>query len=91
MSKWNPIEHRLFSQITKTWSGFVLASLVILLGFTRRTTTATGLTVTVTHLEKTHKTGVTVSKAEFKAIQIERQQVCPQWNYTIRPHPKITE
>ena len=90
-SKWNPIEHRLFSQISATWSGSVLCTLLILMGFLRRTTTATGLTVTATHFERTYPTGVKVSKAEFQAIQLTRDEVCPQWNYTIRPQEKNTE
>lgn len=89
-SKWNPIEHRLFSQITATWAGYVLSTLQILLGFLRRTTTTTGLTVTATHLDRIYPTGRKVSKAEFNALQLTRHEVCPQWNYTIRPHPKIT-
>jgi hypothetical protein len=90
-SKWNPIEHRLFSQISATWAGYVLSSVLILLGFLRRTTTTTGLTVTATQMEKTYTTGVKVSKAEFQALQLTRHDVCPQWNYTIRPRPKNTE
>jgi hypothetical protein len=84
-SKWNPIEHRLFSQISATWSGYVLSTLLIVLGFIRRTATATGLKVTATHFERTYATGLKVSKAEFEAIQLTRDVVCPQWNYTIRP------
>jgi hypothetical protein len=91
-SKWNPIEHRLFSQISKTWAGFALNSLLILIAFIRRTTTRTGLTVTATHFDRTYQTGVKVSQAEFKAIPLTRHEVCPQWNYTIRPRPpKNTE
>lgn len=90
-SKWNPIEHRLFSQITSTWSGFVLSTLLILLGFIRRTTTETGLKVVATHFDRTYQTGLKVSQVEFKALQITRHEVCPQWNYTIRPRPKITK
>jgi len=90
-SKWNPIEHRLFSQITATWCGWVLSSLAILLGFIRRTTTASGLRVTATHFDKSYATGLKVSKVEFRAIQLTRHEICPQWNYTIRPKPKITE
>ena len=89
-SKWNPIEHRLFSQITATWSGYVLRTLLMLLGFIRRTTTATGLTVTATHLDRIYPSGVKVSKADFKAIELTRHEVCPQWNYTIRPRRKNT-
>lgn len=90
-SKWNPIEHRLFSQITATWAGYVLSTLHILLGFIRRTTTATGLIVTATYFEQTYPRGLKVSKADFKALALTRHEVCPQWNYTIRPRPKLTE
>ena len=90
-SKWNPIEHRLFSQITATWAGHVLSTLLILMGFIRRTMTTTGLKVTATHFERTYPTGLKVSKAEFKALQLTRHDICPQWNYTIRPRPTITE
>ena len=90
-SKWNPVEHRLFSQISATWAGYVLATLAILLGFLRRTTTRKGLTVTATQAEKTYKTGVKVSPLEFSKIQLTRHEVCPKLNYTIRPTPKQTE
>lgn len=90
-SKWNPIEHRLFSQISATWAGFVLSSLGILLGFIRRTTTKTGLKVTADYFDRTYAIGLKVSKAEFEAMNLTRHEVCPQWNYTIRPHPKITK
>ena len=84
-SKWNPIEHRLFSQITATWAGYVLSTLAVLLGFIRRTTTRTGLKVTATHFEKIYSTGQRVSNAEFKTFRIARHDICPQWNYTIHP------
>jgi len=41
-------------------------------------------------LDRTYQTGLKVSTAEFKAIQLTRHDVCTQWNYTIRPRPKIT-
>lgn len=84
-SKWNPIEHRLFSQMTATWAGFVLSTLAVLLGFIRCTTTQTGLKVTATHFEKTYSTGRRVSNVELKTIQLTRHVICPQWNYTIHP------
>jgi len=90
-SKWNPIEHRLFSQIAATWAGHVLSTLLILLGFIRRTTTTTGLKVTATYFDRTYLTGLKVTNAEFKTIQLTRHDICPQWNYTIRPRPKNTE
>ena len=90
-SKWNPVEHRLFSQITATWSGFVLRTLAVLLGFIRRTTTRTGLQVTATEFTKTYRTGVKVSAAEFKSVCLTRHEVCPDLNYTIHPRPNNTE
>jgi len=90
-SKWNPIEHRLFSQISATWAGHVLCTLLILLGYICRTTTQTGLKVTATHFDRIYRTGLKVSKAEFAAIRLTRHAICPQWNYTIRPNPKLTE
>lgn len=90
-SKWNPVEHRLFSQISITWAGYVLRTLAILLGYICRTTTQTGLTVTATHFEKTYQTGVKVSPLEFQKILLTRHEVCPKLNYTIRPHPINTE
>jgi len=88
--KWNPIEHRLFRQISATWSGYVLSTLLILLGFIRRTTTEAGLKVTATYFDRTYQTRLKVSKSEFKAIRLTRHEICPQWNYTIHPSPKIT-
>ena len=90
-SKWNPIEHRLFSQISAAWAGHVLSTLLIVLGFIRRTETETGLKVTATHFDRTYQTGLKVSKAEFDSIRLTRHEICPQWNYTIRPNLKNTE
>jgi hypothetical protein len=84
-SKWNPIEHRLFSQITATWSGIVLGTLAVLVGLIRRTTTATGLRVTARVMAKDYPTGRKVTAAEFRAIKLTRPTTCPQWNYTIHP------
>jgi hypothetical protein len=84
-SKWNPIEHRLFSQISATWAGIVLATVAIVAGLIRRTTTATGLRVTARVMGKVYPTGRKVTAAEFRAIKLTRPETCPQWNYTIHP------
>lgn len=89
-SKWNPIEHRLFSQISATWSGYVLSTLSIFLGFICRTTTSTGLKVTATHFQKHYAQGVRVSNADYKQIALRRHEVCPQWNYTISPRDRTS-
>ena len=90
-SKWNKIEHRLFSQISATWAGHVLSTLLILIAWICRTTTATGLKVTAVYFDKVYKTGVKVTRADFNALNLTRHTTCPQWNYTIRPRPQNTE
>jgi Rhodopirellula transposase DDE domain len=84
-SKWNPVEHRLFSQISRNWEGKPLRTLGIMLGYIRGTTTTTGLTVT-THLdENTYRKGQKVARDEMDQLNLKRHEVCPQWNYTISP------
>jgi hypothetical protein len=84
-SKWNPIEHRLFSQISRNWSGRPLRTLEIMLGYIRGTATTTGLAV-VAHLdEATYKKGQKVSKEDLAKVKLETHAVCPNWNYTISP------
>ena len=84
-SKWNLIEHRLFSQISATWAGIVLATLAVRVGLIRRTTTTTGLKVTARVMPKAYPIGRKVTAAEFKAIKLTRHDTCPKWNYTIHP------
>jgi hypothetical protein len=84
-SKWNPIEHRLFSQISRNWAGVPLRTWDTLLAFIRGTTTATGLVVHAEFKAGDYRTGQKVSDAEMDALNIERHAVCPTWNYTIRP------
>lgn len=84
-SKWNPIEHRLFSEISKTWAGCPLRSFDTVLHYIRDTKTETGLTVQAHLVTKTYETGVKVPDEEMDALNIEYHDVCPQWNYTIRP------
>lgn len=87
-SKWNPIEHRLFSQISATWAGVVLSTVAVLVGLIRRTTTATGLRVTARVMAGAYPTGRKVSAAEFRGIKLTRPETCPQWNYTIHPRTR---
>lgn len=84
-SKWNPIEHRLFSQISLNWAGKPLRSLDILLNSIRGTTTQTGLTVQAAMVDGTFEKGQKVSNDQMQQLNIEHQSVCRQWNYTIRP------
>jgi hypothetical protein len=84
-SKWNPIEHRLFSHISINWAGKPLRTLDTMLAYIRGTTTATGLTVKAFLLEGDYEKGLKVSDAEMEGLNLERHAVCPNWNYTIRP------
>jgi hypothetical protein len=84
-SKWNPIEHRLFSQISLNWAGKPLRTWEVLLGYIRGTTTTTGLAVDAFRQEGVYATGQTVSDAEMAMLNLQRHDVCPSWNYTIRP------
>ncbi len=84
-SKWNPIEHRLFSQISRTWAGTPLTSYAILLDGLRQTSTRTGLAVETTLFEKVYEKGLSVTDEKMKLLMIQRHDICPNWNYTIRP------
>ena len=84
-SKWNPIEHRLFAEISKHWKGQPLRSYETILNFICTTTTETGLRVTATLRDGDYPTGVKISDAEMKLLSITPHEVCPQWNYTIQP------
>jgi hypothetical protein len=88
-SKWNPIEHRLFSHISINWAGKPLRTLDTMLAYIRGTTTATGLTVKAFLLEGDYEKGLKVSDAEMERLNLERHAVCPNWNYTIRPRLNI--
>jgi hypothetical protein len=84
-SKWNPVEHRLFSEISKTWAGCPLRTFDLALHYIRQTKTQTGLTVQAHLVPEHYATGVKVSDEELDALNLQRHDVCPQWNYTIRP------
>ena len=86
-SRYNPIEYRLFSQISLNWAGQPLRSLQTMLNFIQGTTTSTGLTVKAFLVDCLFEKGRKVSKAARQAIHLERRSVCPIWNYIIRPQP----
>ena len=84
-SKYNPIERKLFSFISKNWPGEPLTSFEKALSFIRSTRTETGLKVSATLVENEYEKGVEVSDAQMKSLSIKRIKACPQWNYCIRP------
>jgi hypothetical protein len=89
-SKWNPIEHRLFGPISSNWAGHPLHSWDTMLGFLRGTKTETGLTVRAALHDGVYKTGESVSKATMATLNLERHDICPAWNYTLRPRPPVS-
>ena len=84
-SKWNPIEHRLFSEISKHWAGQPLDSLETILNYIRTTTTATGLRVRAEQLCKVYPKGIKITDAQMKQLKVTKDKDLPRWNYTIQP------
>jgi len=88
-SKWNKIEHRLFSFISKNWRGRPLISLAVIVSLISSTQTEgeRGLKVDCVVDDREYKKSIVVSDEEFKAINIEQHPFHGEWNYTIRPQP----
>ncbi len=87
-SKWNPVEHRLFSQISATWRGLPLTSVDLAVAAVRATTTKTGLKVRVKLTKKTYPKGQGVKAWQWEMVQLQAHEVCPKWNYTLMPRKK---
>ena len=88
-SKWNKIEHRLFSFITQNWRGRPLVSYQTIVQLIAATTTDAGLKVRCEIDPNTYPAGVRISDAEMDAINIQRHDFHGEWNYTISPQPPI--
>jgi len=84
-SKWNKIEHRLFSFITQNWRGKPLISHQVIVQLIAATTTKNGLDVRAEIDPNTYKAGIVVKDAELAAINITRHEFHGEWNYTIAP------
>ncbi len=84
-SKWNPIEHRLFSFISINWAAHPLRSLKKMLTLIRGTQTQTGLRVKATELKGDFPLKVKVSNEEMAQLNLEERRICPQWNYCLKP------
>ena len=82
-SKWNPIEHRLFSEVSKNWAGEPLSSFEKILKFIRTTKTSTGLTVKSYLSKRRYKKGKKISKSEMKKLEIKPHDELPKLNYTL--------
>jgi len=84
-SKWNKIEHRLFSQITMNWRGRPLKTHQIIVNLIAGTSTATGLTVHCTLDTGQYPTGITYTNKDVQALPLQRHDFHGDWNYTMLP------
>jgi hypothetical protein len=84
-SKWNKVEHRLFSHITMNWRGRPLTSHEVIVQTIAATTTRTGLRVRAELDDSTYDTGVKISDRQMDALPLTRHDWHGDWNYTLRP------
>jgi hypothetical protein len=84
-SKWNKIEHRLFSQIAVNWRGQALTSLEVIVQLIGDTRTETGLQVRAELDDNCYPTGTKVRDEELAAVRLRRAKFHGEWNYTVRP------
>jgi hypothetical protein len=89
-SKWNKIEHRLFSYITMNWRGRSLPDLATIIELIAATTTQAGLTVTAIEDVNTYKTGIDYEGPAYDSLPIKPHQWHGDWNYTIHPTNRAT-
>ena len=85
-SKWNPIEHRLFSGISKHRAAEPLVSYEKMLGFIRNTSTKTGLVVTVYLDRHEYPTGLKPDPQLISSLALKPGKIPPKWNYTVAPN-----
>jgi hypothetical protein len=86
-SKWNKIEHRLFSQIAINWRGRPLTSRAVVVELIGSTRTETGLVARAALDEGTYPVGVKVTDEQLRAVNLHRADFHGEWNYTIKPSP----
>ena len=85
-SKWNKVEHRMFSFVSINWRGKPLESLQVIVDLIASTTTTSGLKVYARLDPGEYEKGIKVTDAELAAVNITRHDFHPDWNYTIHPH-----
>jgi len=90
-SKWNKIEHRLFSYITQNWRGKPLVSYEVIVSLIAATKTRSGLTVRCELDDRTYPIGRKVTDAEFASVNLDRDAFHGEWNYRIRPRSRPFE
>jgi transposase len=88
-SKWNKIEHRLFSFISMNWRGQPLLSHQVIVNLIKATTTAEGLKVDAQIDESTYPAGIKVSDQEMAQLNMKKEPFHGEWNYTISPRQRM--
>jgi len=84
-SKWNKIEHKMFSFISINWRGKPLVSMETIINLIGNTTTTTGLTIKAFLDKNTYQKGIVVTQEEIESIKLTGDSFHPEWNYTIAP------
>ena len=84
-SKWNKVEHRLFSFISMNWRGRPLVSYEAVVNLIGHTTTKRGLKVRAMLDRKEYETGEKIAKHEMEALRLKRHGFHGDWNYTLHP------
>jgi hypothetical protein len=84
-SKWNPIEHRMFSELTKNWAGQPLDSYDTILNYARTTNTTTGLQIKAYFVGRGYPKGEKISDDAMDALNLRPHETQPVRNYTLRP------
>ena len=84
-SKWNKIEHRMFSHITMNWRGRPLVTMDVIVNLISNTTTTTGLKVECISDKRAYPKGIKITDEELNSVNIIRDEFCGNWNYCILP------
>jgi len=87
-SKWNKIEHRMFSFISVNWRGRTLTDIRTIVELISNTTTTTGLTIQAEHDPEWYPTGVKITDRQLAALPLHTHDWHPDWNYTLDPTPQ---
>ena len=88
-SKWNKIEHRMFSQITKNWRGRPLLSMEIIVNLIAATTTQKGLKIKCQSDRNLYERGKKISDKEIAEIKMNKEDFHGEWNYSIEPETSL--
>ena len=90
-SKWNKIEHRLFSFVSMNWRGQPLLDYMTIVNLIANTKTTSGLKVAARLDTNNYERGIKLTKQEIESVNIKRHEFHGDWNYTIKPRQKILE